>query len=182
MMAHPFTDKAKYMKYYSVGSVAFSIIFASLVSYAEGKKKSQERGFMGVFVFCAYLMMVIFSLGSIYNANKKLSLPGMSPGARSLVLKRFVSSIIIFLCSNLYIFAFSCFITFGIPVKQKNHNWWEIILKIMFYLQGVLGPLARLNEPAFRVVIVESIKMDLKFIFCIKKETIENTNYLKFLR
>jgi len=121
-------------------------------------------------------------LGSIYNANKKLSLPGMSPGARSLVLKRFVSSIIIFLCSNLYIFAFSCFITFGIPVKQKNHNWWEIILKIMFYLQGVLGPLARLNEPAFRVVIVESIKMDLKFIFCIKEETIENTNYLKFLR
>jgi len=55
-------------------------------------------------------------------------------------------------------------------------------LKIMFYLQGVLGPLARLNEPAFRAVMVESIKMDLKYIFCIKEETIENTNYLKFLR
>jgi len=49
-------------------------------------------------------------------------------------------------------------------------------------LQGVFGPLARLNEQAFLVVIKESIKDDLKFLFCIKEETVENKTYLTFLR
>ena len=48
------------------------------------------------------------------------------------------------------------------------------MLKIPFYLQGVLGPMARLNEPAFRVVIVETGKADLKWLFCIKDEHLEN--------
>ena len=79
---------------------------------------------MGVFVFAAYLFMVGFSFLSIWIANKKLNLPGMSPGARSLVLKRFVTTIMIFLISNLYIFAFATYITFGIKVDEMHHNWW----------------------------------------------------------
>jgi len=73
---------------------------------------------MGVFVFTAYIFMFSYSIICIWVANKKLNLPGMSPGARSLVLKRFVITIMIFLISNLYIFAFSCYITFNIPVHE----------------------------------------------------------------
>lgn len=40
---------------------------------------------------------------------------------------------------------------------------------MMFYAQGIVGPLVRLSEPAFRRTISESIKKDLASLFCFKK-------------
>lgn len=40
------------------------------------------------------------------------------------------------------------------------------MLKIFYYFEGVISPLVRLNEPAFRRVCLNTLKSDLAFLTC----------------
>ena len=61
---------------------------------------------------------------SIWLANKVLSKPGISGGARILILKRLAASISIFLIANIYPCTYAVYDCFNIPLDNLTAPWW----------------------------------------------------------
>lgn len=74
-----------------------------------------------MFFFVSYIVMVVFGIYSLVVARKVLTKPGISAGARSLVLKRHAANITIFLVANLYVFMFTCYNVFNVPLDETLH-------------------------------------------------------------
>lgn len=125
----------------------------------------------------SYIGLALFGAYSIIVANKALSGPGISGMARTLVLKRHATNILIFIVANLYTWAFSIYICFSIPLDKFNNPWWKIILKVLFYAQGIVSPLVRLQEPAFRITIKQTIIKDLRMFLCLKETDHQDMTY-----
>lgn len=51
------------------------------------------------------------------------------------------------------------------------------MLKVFFYLQGLIGPLVRLNEPAFRTSAFITLKEDFFTVFFCLKEKEEDQDF-----
>ena len=117
-----------------------------------------------------YFVMVLGGIASIIFAYLRLSKPGISESARNLILKRHAASISIYILTNLNIIVtlvYSCFeLKFPNPAPSES-PWWTISLKMMFYMEGVLSPLIRLNEPIFRLLIIKTIKEDCQSVICL---------------
>lgn len=107
--------------------------------------------------------MVAGGFASIVFAYIRLSKPGISLSARNLTLKRHALSIFVYILTNLNIMitvAYTCF-DWSLPNPDPAESeWWTILLKCLYYLEGVLSPLVRLNEPVFRVLIAKTMKSD----------------------
>ena len=107
-------------------------------------------GFWAVSI--GYAIMVIGGITGLIFANQMLSKPGISANVRGLVLKRHAAGILIFISTNLYIMIFLIWvISINGDIPNPTNSWWRIILKIFYFSEGVLSPLIRLNEPAFRI-------------------------------
>jgi hypothetical protein len=118
--------------------------------------------------------MVIFGIFSVYLAFKVLNKPGISGSARTLILKRHVSSMTIFFICNLYIVMFAIIDIHKINrINKITHPWWQDFLKILFLSQGIVGPLVRLNEPAFRTLATKTIKSDIRYLIFRKEHSYE---------
>jgi len=98
------------MKIYLLVSVIFSIFMALDTAIVTMNYKSEVFSY-GMLSF-AYLLIICSGIYSIAFAYLRLSKPGISGSARSLVLKRHTLGIIIFCSTNLYItvgFVYSIF-------------------------------------------------------------------------
>jgi hypothetical protein len=150
MITNPFDQKEKYMTMYVWSSGLLAVIFSATMDRSVMIDfQSGEEGWWAIFI--AYWILFFFAIGSLIFAYKSLSKPGISQAARSLVLKRHAAGIAIFLITNLYVTALTFYILLKIPVPTTSPA--VIIfdtLKTLYFLEGVLSPLIRLNEPAFR--------------------------------
>ena len=69
--------------------------------------------------------MVILGIYSVYLANKVLNKPGISGSARSLVLKRHISTLFLFFICNSYIAAFAILdVKSRSDILKYTEPWW----------------------------------------------------------
>ena len=146
------------MRIYGVGCLLCALTFTGFMTNGIDTGQNTNVGFWAIFL--GYCVMVIAGFASIIFAYRRLSKPGISTSARNLILKRHALSILIFICTNANIMVTVAYTIFYIPLPQ-NDPWWTIVLKIMFFLEGLVSPLVRLNEPVFRILIVKTLKSDL---------------------
>ena len=131
----------------------------------------------GFFMTTCYLGLIFCGIFSIIYAYLKLSKPGISGSARSLVLKRHAAGIILYVLSGFYVALVSIYSSFqfSMPDPQPSATpLWLIIVKLLFFSEGLTAPLVRLTEEAFIIGISETFKSDIKIIFCCfnrKRET-----------
>ena len=146
------------MKIYGVGCLVCALTFTGFMTNGIDTGQNTNVGFWAIFL--GYCVMVVAGFASIIFAYRRLSKPGISTSARNLILKRHALSILIFICTNANIMVTVAYTIFYIPLP-KNNPWWTIVLKIMFFMEGLVSPLVRLNEPVFRILIVKTLKSDL---------------------
>ena len=155
------------MHIYSLYCFIFSITSSALMTNGIKVGNLSNWGFW--LMLFTYFVMVLGGIASIIFAYLRLSKPGISESARNLVLKRHAASISIYILTNLNIIVtlvYACFdLTFPNPTPSES-PWWTITLKMMFYMEGVLSPLIRLNEPIFRLLIIKTIKEDCQSVIC----------------
>lgn len=123
--------------------------------------------------------MFILGLYSIYEAYRVLSKPGISGAARTLILRRHATGIIVFFVCNFYVYAFTVYKCYDIPLDVKTTPIWQIVLKAVYLSQGIIGPIIRCNEEAFRTTVWETIKNDIRFILFISDSA--NEEYINIL-
>jgi hypothetical protein len=155
------------MHIYALYCFIFSITSSALMT--NGIKVGNLKNWGFWLMLFTYFVMVLGGIASIIFAYLRLSKPGISESARNLVLKRHAASISIYILTNLNIIVtlvYACFgLTFPNPTPSES-PWWTITLKMMFYMEGVLSPLIRLNEPIFRLLIIKTIKEDCQSVIC----------------
>jgi hypothetical protein len=155
------------MHIYALYCFIFSITSSALMT--NGIKVGNLKNWGFWLMLFTYFVMVLWGIASIIFAYLRLSKPGISESARNLVLKRHAASISIYILTNLNIIVtlvYSCF-RLKFPNQEPSESpWWTITLKMMFYMEGVLSPLIRLNEPIFRLLITKTIKEDCQSVIC----------------
>jgi phage shock protein PspC (stress-responsive transcriptional regulator) len=163
MILYPFSQKKKFMTMYVAGCFAFSVSLSAAMTYAiMSQTEKYNIGFWCLLIM--YTAMFFGGFGSIIFAYMRLSKPGISASARTLILKRHAMSITVFIITNLSITVTIAYIVFGITMPNPEPSeslWWTILFKILYYLEGVISPLIRLNEPVFRVLLLKTLKSDL---------------------
>jgi hypothetical protein len=146
--------------YWSV-SLVISFIAACLSTYQIMIGKTESVGFF--FLFFAYCTMFVLGFASIIHAYIRLSQPGISGCVRTTILKRHAAGIIVFILTNLDVFVTVVFLMFKLPFPSPS-TWWVLILKVLYFCEGIVSPLLRLYEPAFKVAIVQQFKEDFGYI------------------
>lgn len=152
---------------YIIFSVLISTAFSISDCYSTLYGFSQAQ--IGLWaMYIAYIAMFFLGIVSIIFAYRRLSKPGISAGARDLVLKRHASGIIVFLLTNIYVVANITYPLFGKdePPNVPDSYTWCIALKILYFSEGIISPLIRFNEPACWKAVVESFKSDIGFFKC----------------
>lgn len=97
-----------------------------------------------------------------------LSKPGISASVRKLIMKRHTAGIILFIVCNLYTLGFCLQVSIKGFVNEETAPVYQLILKAIYLSSGLLGPLLRLNEPAFLHAAQQTLIGDIKFILCIR--------------
>lgn len=156
MILYPFSQKEKFMTFYAGLCFAFSSVTSAFMTYGLMTNTSKYNlGFWALLFL--YTLMFFGGFGSIIFAYMRLSKPGISASARTLILKRHAMSIVVFILTNLNITVTIFYSDFHLkfPNPQVSESLtWTIVLKALFFLEGVISPLIRLNEPVFRVLLV----------------------------
>ncbi len=130
MIRYPFSDKSKYMTLYQWGSViAATIISVVFVVQFRIEETSYSSDWIIQFMFIFQFLVGIYS---IYKANVVLNKPGISGSARKLILRRHTTSIVVFFVCNLYIFIFTVYICYKLPLDVTTTPWWQIALKALY--------------------------------------------------
>lgn len=153
------------MHIYGLCCLIFSVTASGLMTH--GIKIGNLNGIGFWAVLFTYFVMVVGGIASIIFAHSRLSKPGISESARNIVLKRHAASILIYVMTNLNIIVTLVYSCFGLdfpPTSPSESPWWTITLKMMFFMEGVLSPLIRLNEPIFRLIIIKTIKEDCQSV------------------
>ena len=101
-------------------------------------------------------IFLVLALWSTLYAFWFLYQPGISQQVRSLILGRHVTYIVFFFVVNLYWFAESYYWIIN-DLDQfdpaKENVWWQNMLKVLYYCQGIIMPLLRLSEPLFFQIV-----------------------------
>jgi len=99
-----------------------------------------------------------------------LSKPGISASVRKLIMKRHTAGIFLFIVCNLYTLGFCLQVSIKGFVDETTTPIYQLILKAIYLSTGLLGPLLRLNEPAFLNAAQQTLIGDIKFILCIRDQ------------
>ena len=102
MIKFPFNSKDKRMTRYIVVSMISAVLVSSFLVHSIVENFS-INGFI-VFV-SGYCFLIVIGIYSSTYAYKKLSKPGISSEIRSLVLKRHIIAVSLYIILNLYVFA-----------------------------------------------------------------------------
>ena len=103
MIMYPFSQKEKFMNIYAVICLVFSVSMSASTTHSLMIGKTDHLTGFYALLF-AYILMFVGGFGSIVFAYYRLSKPGISESARTLILKRHAISIIVFILTNLNIF------------------------------------------------------------------------------
>lgn len=144
------------MAKYQFGSMISSILVSIIWVY---KSRVEAGSYWTIQII--FITQFLSAIYSIFEAYRVLGRPGISGSARTLILRRHATGIIIFFVCNIYVFSFTVYKSYGIPLDVKTTPWWQIVLKSLYLTQGVVGPLIRCNEEAFRATVLKTIKKDL---------------------
>ncbi len=120
--------------------------------------------------------MFLLGLYSIFEAYRVLSKPGISGAARTLILRRHATGILVFFVCNFYVYAFTIFKCYDINLDVTTTPLWQIGLKAVYLSQGLIGPIIRCNEEAFRATVWSTIKSDFRYIFNLSDSASEEYN------
>lgn len=138
------------MKIYFLISFSFSLVMGLIVGFTQTKKLFDFNNYISLI---AYVLLWCAGAWSIYYAILRLTKPGISGSERSLVLYRHAIGILIFLLTNFYVIC-GCFyeaFNFNMPSQIPSETpAWVKFLKALFLSEGLISPLVRLFEPAFR--------------------------------
>lgn len=108
---YPFKKKEGRNKIYLAVSVIVSAFYTSGIGFThDGDNYYEFSIYFGMITLC--LFFVIFIVSIVYTC-KKLSGPGMSKEVRNLVLKRHILTTLLYIVSNLYLFA--TFFIYALP-------------------------------------------------------------------
>lgn len=167
MIKRPFADKAKYMRIYEISSPILATIFATWLYLDSASEKKSNSAFFTYLVL--YCLIVISGVYSSLTALVDLSKSGISKAIRSLALKRHISLITLYCISNFYIALESYYGLMGElgPDKRPDTTWGLAFLKMLFYLQFIIGPSLRFSEWAFKTALKKTLLRDISFIFCL---------------
>ena len=141
------------MKFYIAGSITIAFFLGIMnVIYLNSDKTKSWPFMMYIFWFCLFLILAAYS--TIY-AGCKLMRPGISTQVRSLILKRHLLCIFLFLICNVYLFIVAIVYATNINYNPSTSTafTWQKVLKILYYSQGYFMPLMRCTEEAFVDVI-----------------------------
>ena len=143
------------MTMYWVGNLSISFAMSSYMT-SQIVQTGEFADWAGYFMTACYLSLIFCGIFSIIYAYLKLSKPGISGSARSLVLKRHAAGIILYVLSNLYIALISIYNSFQLSLPNPAPSaatWWLITVKVLFFSEGLISPLVRLTEDAFIIGI-----------------------------
>ena len=146
MIRTPFKEKSAEMKKYFTTSVLGSALFASVWDY--GLAQHYKR----VIAFFSALFIVI-ALWSFLLARRMLNRPGFSQPVRDLVRRRHVRSFVIYIMCYLYVGYYVFYVESAYYSSSQLVEWLTAVLYTLYLFSGILTPLVRFNEPAFRSVI-----------------------------
>ena len=160
MVRYPFNKKESRVPIYLTVSSIVSILSGTLiVCYPINYAAIIVGNIMCLVLILIYL--VLFAASLVYTC-RKLTGPGISKESRNLILKRHISTTLVYCISNAYMFA-----TCVLNIMPKYHDtfsmnqvvdaWWADTLKILFVIQGLTIPLLRLNEPYFYSIVQSKI-------------------------
>lgn len=123
MMRDPFSDKEFLMRLYLIVCPIFSVSMSiGLTSINITNRNSLAVAWI---FLLSFIIMIILGIFSVYLANSVLNKPGISGSARSLILKRHVSTLSLFFICNLYIAAFAIFdINSDSDIVKYSKPWW----------------------------------------------------------
>jgi hypothetical protein len=80
-----------------------------------------------------FLFIYIAGGYSIFFGYKALAKPGISGAARTLVLKRHATGIVLYIVTSLYVVVFAIFTCYGIKYNQSEATTWQIVLKVLYF-------------------------------------------------
>jgi hypothetical protein len=147
MMKSPFANKGQYMTKYLLISPLVAFAFAIGVTIQTLNSKKNKVMFWLISI--VYIAIYTTGIYSIFIANQMLSKPGISASVRKLIMKRHTAGIILFIVCNLYTLGYCLQVSIKGKVDETTTPVYQLILKAIYFSSGLLGPLLRLNEPAF---------------------------------
>ena len=150
MVRNPFDRKESRMPIYYGVSLLISLTSACFLIGNVFNTDVVNKLMSGFFltILSAYIIISVFSV--VYTCQK-LSGPGISKEVRTLILKRHILTIVVYLVSNLYSIIF---VVMMAKDDWANHTyqldyWYVNMLKLIYGCQGFFIPISRLSEPYF---------------------------------
>ena len=146
---------------YSIGAFVFALMSMNSPNL-EGDKNTIQASFLE-FIPITIFLWSIFTVSYVVCKSKNM---GLAPGARSLVMKRHVFSIIIYNLSNVYLIICACVAVYTRPedeivIKPQKYPIFYGILtffQFLWYCQGLLLSLIRTAEPIFFKILINDFK------------------------
>jgi len=167
MLRSPLHDKSARVRKYVAISVFISIICAF------GNMAAYEPGMNSLFFALEFNVMIttffFVALYSVYYGSKKLSEPGINQEVKTLVMKRHTTLIIFTFILNTDIWLETLLMMVRIyrTDEEESYSYDGFLtstVKLIFYMQGIVMPLLRLNEPAFYQIIQRSATAALIYV------------------
>lgn len=171
------------MTIYWVSNICISFSISTYMT-SQIVQTGQFADWAGYFMTSCFLCLIFCGIFSIIYAYLKLSKPGISGTARSLVLKRHAAGIILYVLCNLYVALISIYNSLQLTPPNPAPSaatWWLITLKLLFFSEGLLSPLVRLTEDAFIIGISSTFKSDIQMILCCFKQKRDREDAFKEL-
>lgn len=101
MIKYPFVNKKSRMKYYLLGSFVVAFFFGLMnVNYLNSEYTSRWPSILFIIWFVIFILLACYS--TVYAACKIMR-PGISAQVRSLILKRHILTIVVYMITNIYI-------------------------------------------------------------------------------
>ena len=152
----PFEPKESRMLHYLFYSMLIGLIQGCVVrlSYIDKELLMFLAGLSSALLVMAVWTCSIFSV--IYGIMK-LCKPNVSQSVRHLIIARHITTIIVFLLTQLYLQVGSLVIFTGKPENYLDGPF-AVTLKILYGFQGFVLPLTRIYEPFFYSILVRKIR------------------------
>jgi hypothetical protein len=119
MIKYPFENKETRMNYYIFGSITVAFFFGIMnVMYLNTEESKKWPYIMYIAWFSLFLFLAAYS--TIYAACK-LMRPGISGQVRTLILKRHLLCILLFMVANIYILLVAITYTKNLNYQPSQH-------------------------------------------------------------
>ena len=134
MVRYPFDSKEGRINKYVAIAFLLALIPACLLTFKSLEISKLKAGSIIWFTYIVTLMLAFIC--SVIYTWKKLSGPGFSKEARTLILRRHIVTSLVYILTNFYLFIGAYILTFWSEDEINNfepiNTWWIKTLKVIF--------------------------------------------------